>query len=285
MNEINRKRPSVLQVENLDVCYPVRRSFFPWIETVYFKAVDNISFDLTPGETLGVVGESGCGKSSLARSIIGLTRASAGKILWRGQDLTKLPRKGWRAVHQKIQMIFQDPISSLNPRMTIGECISEPLRNFYPDLSSVEIKESVGRVMDATGLLPNVINRYPHEFSGGQCQRVGIARALIVDPEIIICDEPVSALDVSIQAQIINLLVSVQEKRNLSLLFITHDLSVVNHISDNILVMRSGRQVESAEAQSLYKAPEHPYTRSLLAAIPALDSQFILKQINDEGQV
>ena len=281
MNERNRKGLPVLQVKNLDVCYPVKRSFFPWIDSVYFKAVDNISFDLSSGTTLGVVGESGCGKSSLARSIIGLTSASGGKIIWRGQDLTRLHRKGWRAVHQRIQMIFQDPIASLNPRMTIGECISEPLRNFYPDLSTAEIKERVSRVMDATGLLPNVVNRYPHEFSGGQCQRAGIARALIVDPEIIICDEPVSALDVSIQAQIINLLISVQEERNLSLLFITHDLSVVRHISDNILVMHSGRQVESAEAESLYKAPEHPYTRSLLAAIPAFDSRFILKQTND----
>lgn len=264
------KQP-ILQVRNLKVHFAVEKSILPWKETHYLKAVDGINFDLYEGETLGIVGESGCGKSSMARGIIGLNKASDGQILWQGHDLAGADEKTWNSVRRDIQMIFQDPVASLNPRMTIGQCISEPLINFYPELSKVEVKQRVREIMDKVGLLPNVINRYPHEFSGGQCQRVGIARALITKPKLIICDEPVSALDVSIQAQVINLLQSLQKEMNLSLLFIAHDLSVVKHISDRILVMYLGNQMELAAPAQLYSEPKHPYTKALLSAIPIPD--------------
>lgn len=226
---------------------------------------------LYEGETLGVVGESGCGKSTFARAIIGLVEATEGEVMWLGQDLTKMQEVKRRETRKEIQMIFQDPLASLNPRMSVGDIIAEPLQTFYPELSKQEVKDRVKEMMAKVGLLPNVINRYPHEFSGGQCQRIGIARALILKPKMIICDEPVSALDVSIQAQVVNLLMELQKELGLSLVFIAHDLSVVKHISDRVLVMYLGNAVELGESDALFSDPKHPYTKALMSAVPIPD--------------
>ncbi|MCL6270900.1 murein tripeptide/oligopeptide ABC transporter ATP binding protein OppF [Sansalvadorimonas sp. 2012CJ34-2] len=262
----------LLKVRDVKVYFPIPKGRdWPWQPMPMLKAVDGVSFDLYPGETLGVVGESGCGKSTLARALIGLVKARSGEITWEGKNLAGLDDKGFHDVRRDIQMIFQDPLASLNPRMTIGDIIAEPLRNYEPGLSSEEVKQRVRQIMDRVGLLPNVINRYPHEFSGGQCQRVGIARALILKPKLIICDEPVSALDVSIQAQVVNLLKELQQEMGLSLVFIAHDLSVVKHISDRVLVMYLGNEAEVATSESLYANPSHPYTQALLSAVPNPD--------------
>lgn len=234
-------------------------------------AVDNVSFTLKAGEILGLVGESGCGKSTLGRAILQLIKPDSGSIIYNGQDLTKLNKKLLREKRKEIQIIFQDPLASLNPRMTVGQIIAEPLKNFYPNFSKKQLIEKVFAVMQEVGLLAEHINRYPHEFSGGQCQRIGIARALILNPKVIICDEPVSALDVSIQAQIINLLKSLQKKHGLSLIFIAHNLNVVRNISDRIMVMYLGKIVELTDAQNLIANPKHPYTQALLSAIPIPD--------------
>ncbi|VGM96690.1 Glutathione import ATP-binding protein GsiA [uncultured Avibacterium sp.] len=238
-------------------------------QTLY--AVNHVSFKLYEGETLGVVGESGCGKSTLARSIIGLVKAAGGNILWLGKDLSQQSEKQWHDTRKDIQMIFQDPLASLNPRMTIGNIIAEPLKIYFPHLSTDEVKERVQAMMLKVGLLPNLINRYPHEFSGGQCQRIGIARALIIEPKLIICDEPVSALDVSIQAQVVNLLKSLQKEMGLSLIFIAHDLAVVKHISDRVLVMYLGNAVELGTYDKVYHETKHPYTKALMSAVPIPD--------------
>ncbi|OQX33527.1 MAG: oligopeptide ABC transporter ATP-binding protein OppF [Oceanospirillales bacterium LUC14_002_19_P2] len=268
---MNARQP-ILQVKDVRVHFPVPKSRdWPWDPMPMLKAVDGVSFDLYAGETLGIVGESGCGKSTLARALIGLVKTQSGKILWQNQNLVGCDDKTFRAVRKDIQMIFQDPLASLNPRMTIGDIIAEPLRNYYPDMTREEIRQQVRQMMDRVGLLPNVINRYPHEFSGGQCQRVGIARALILKPKLVICDEPVSALDVSIQAQVVNLLKELQEVMGLSLVFIAHDLSVVKHISDRVLVMYLGNEAELATEDELYSNPRHPYTRALLSAVPLPD--------------
>lgn len=235
------------------------------------KAVDGVSFELARGETLGIVGESGCGKSTLARAILGLIHTSAGTTTWLGKPITGLPDKAMRALRDDMQVIFQDPLASLNPRMTVGEIIAEPLRVFNAKLSKAQRQERVKAVMARVGLLADQINRYPHEFSGGQCQRIGIARALIVEPSLIICDEPVSALDVSIQAQIVNLLMALQRDLNLSLIFIAHDLSVVRHISHRVMVMYLGHVVEIAPRDQLYAEPRHPYTQALISAVPIPD--------------
>ncbi|MBT8142826.1 MAG: ATP-binding cassette domain-containing protein, partial [Gammaproteobacteria bacterium] len=237
------------------------------------KAVDGVSFSLKPGETLGVVGESGCGKSTLARGILGLVPVTDGVVTMLSDNLTDLSKKAMRAKRQDLQVIFQDPLASLNPRMTVGNIIAEPLQIYFPDLSKAERVAKVKTVMAKVGLLPNQINRYPHEFSGGQCQRIGIARALILEPKLIICDEPVSALDVSIQAQIINLLMDLQQEMGLSLIFIAHDLSVVRHISHRVLVMYLGRAVEVADRDDLYRKPLHPYTQALISAVPIPDPE------------
>lgn len=218
-----------------------------------------------------MVGESGCGKSTFARAVIGLVQATEGQVVWLGQDLTRLQGNALREKRKEIQMIFQDPLASLNPRMTVGDIIAEPLQTFYPELSKDEVKQRVQEMMTRVGLLPNVINRYPHEFSGGQCQRIGIARALILKPKLVICDEPVSALDVSIQAQVVNLLKELQKEMGLSLIFIAHDLSVVKHISDRVLVMYLGNAVELAEGKELFDNPQHPYTKALMSAVPVPD--------------
>jgi oligopeptide transport system ATP-binding protein len=265
---------TLLVVDDLHVHFNVGRAGWgPWSPPRLLKAVSGVSFALQAGETLGIVGESGCGKSSLARALIGLNPVTAGNVKLDGRELAGLPAKQWQPLRREMQMIFQDPLSSLNPRMTIGEIIAEPLRTLKSDLSRSDVKRELDRVMARVGLLPNVINRYPHEFSGGQCQRVGIARALIVRPKLIVCDEPVSALDVSIQAQVINLLVDLQKDEGLALIFIAHDLAVVRHISDRVIVMYLGKVMESASADELFRNPQHPYTQALLSAVPIPDPQ------------
>nr|WP_269451479.1 MULTISPECIES: murein tripeptide/oligopeptide ABC transporter ATP binding protein OppF [unclassified Vibrio] len=262
----------MLDVKGLKVHFQIAsKSAWPWSKPIPLKAVDGVDVRLYEGETLGVVGESGCGKSTFARAIVGLVEATEGEVVWLGQDLTKMKDVQRRETRKDIQMIFQDPLASLNPRMTVGDIIAEPLQTFYPRLSKEEVKQEVKMMMDKVGLLPNVINRYPHEFSGGQCQRIGIARALILKPKMIICDEPVSALDVSIQAQVVNLLKELQKEFGLSLVFIAHDLSVVKHISDRVLVMYLGNAVELGESKQLFAAPKHPYTRALMSAVPIPD--------------
>ncbi|PSW56704.1 murein tripeptide/oligopeptide ABC transporter ATP binding protein OppF [Photobacterium leiognathi] len=264
----------LLDVNDLKVHFNIAaKSAWPWTPPIKLKAVDGVNIRIYEGETLGVVGESGCGKSTFARAIIGLVEATDGQVVWLGQDLTKLKHEALREKRKEIQMIFQDPLASLNPRMTVGEIIAEPLKAFYPNLPADEVKQQVQAMMAKVGLLPNVINRYPHEFSGGQCQRIGIARALILKPKMIICDEPVSALDVSIQAQVVNLLKSLQKEMGLSLIFIAHDLSVVKHISDRVLVMYLGNAVEMGESDVLFAEPQHPYTKALMSAVPIPDPE------------
>ena len=271
-DQITGNKKLLLAVNNLKVNFSIpSKSILPWAKADNLKAVNGVNVRLFEGETLGVVGESGCGKSTFARAIIGLVEASEGEVIWLGQDLTKIKSIQRRETRKDIQMIFQDPLASLNPRMNIGDIIAEPLNTFYPKLSKQEVKGKVKEMMDRVGLLPNLVNRYPHEFSGGQCQRIGIARALILKPKMIICDEPVSALDVSIQAQVVNLLKELQAEFGLSLVFIAHDLSVVKHISDRVLVMYLGNEVELAESKSLFADPKHPYTKALMSAVPVPD--------------
>ncbi|MHC5226622.1 murein tripeptide/oligopeptide ABC transporter ATP binding protein OppF [Ignatzschineria sp. LJL83] len=263
---------ALLEIQNLKVYFPIRekKQYF-WEKPHQLKAVDGVSFVLHEGETLGVVGESGCGKSTLARAIIGLTPATEGSISWLGKEMLHANKKELQNFRKDIQMIFQDPLASLNPRMTIGDIIAEPLKAHYPKLTKAEVTEKVESMMTKVGLLPNVINRYPHEFSGGQCQRIGIARALILEPKVVICDEPVSALDVSIQAQVINLLQSLQKEMGLSLIFIAHDLAVVKHISDRVLVMYLGNVMELGSKKDVYDHTKHPYTKALMQAVPIPD--------------
>ena len=260
---------TILSVRDVQVHFNVKaKSKLPWAPSRTLKAVDGVSFDLKAGETLGVVGESGCGKSTLSRAILNLIPATHGKIVWMGKDLRGATAKQWHGVRRDIQMIFQDPLASLDPRMTVGQIIAEPLREHRPDMSKDEMNQRVRAMMAKVGLREQMINRYAHEFSGGQCQRIGIARALIVEPKLIVCDEPVSALDVSIQAQIVNLLKSLQQEMKLALIFIAHDLAVVKHISDRVMVMYLGHVMELADKHSLYASPRHPYTRALLSAVP-----------------
>jgi len=263
---------TIMQVENLKVHFDVSsEGDMPWTKRKKLQAVNGVSFELKSGETLGIVGESGCGKSTLARAIISMVPAETGKVLWFGKDLLALQKTEMRKHRKEIQMIFQDPLASLNPRMTIGEIIAEPLKTHYPKTSKADIKARVEDVMNKVGLLENLINRYPHEFSGGQCQRIGIARALILKPKLIICDEPVSALDVSIQAQVINLLMDLQKEMDLTLIFIAHDLSIVKHISTKIMVLYMGNMVELAKSEDIYNHPRHPYTQALISAVPIPD--------------
>jgi oligopeptide transport system ATP-binding protein len=263
---------TILSVRDMRVHFNVKpKNRLPWTPSRTLKAVDGVSFDLKAGETLGVVGESGCGKSTLSRAILNLIPATSGEIVWMGASLTRAGKREWHAVRSDVQMIFQDPLASLDPRMTIGRIIAEPLAEHRPGIGKQEIESRVRAMMNRVGLREQMINRYPHEFSGGQCQRIGIARALIVEPKLVICDEPVSALDVSIQAQIVNLLKSLQAEMKLSLIFIAHDLAVVRHISDRVMVMYLGRVMELADKHALYDTPRHPYTRALLSAVPVPD--------------
>ncbi len=265
------KQP-ILSVRDLKVEFQIKDAkAWPWTPTRGLKAVNGISFDLFAGETLGVVGESGCGKSTLARALLNLNPANSGSIRWMGQEMQGATDAAWLSVRKDIQMIFQDPLASLDPRMTVAQIIAEPLRTHHPELSHDEVMAQVRAIMGRVGLTAQQINRYPHEFSGGQCQRIGIARALILQPKLIVCDEPVSALDVSIQAQIINLLKELQAEFGLALIFIAHDLAVVRHISHRIMVMYLGRAMEVAGKHALYDDPRHPYTQALLSAIPIPD--------------
>jgi len=235
-------------------------------------AIWEVDFDLHAGETLGLVGESGSGKSTLARAILRLARACKGSIMWRGQDLRLCGTAQLRRVRRDLQIVFQDPLASLDPRMTIGESIAEPLRIFEPGLKAPARKARISAMLQRVGLAADMIGRYPHEFSGGQCQRIGIARAMILSPMLLICDEPVSSLDVSIQGQIVNLLLDLQRDAGTAILFISHNLAVVRHLSHRVLVMYSGTLVEIAPRDVLFAAPIHPYTRTLLAAVPSTAS-------------
>ncbi|WP_241644962.1 murein tripeptide/oligopeptide ABC transporter ATP binding protein OppF [Rosenbergiella metrosideri] len=273
MNDIAlQDRKVLLEIADLRVHFDIKdgKQWF-WQPKKSLKAVNGVSLRLYEGETLGVVGESGCGKSTLARAIIGLVKAKGGRVTWLGRDLLGQDDKAWRDARSDIQMIFQDPLASLNPRMTVGDIIAEPLKTYYPKMAKREVSEKVRAMMMKVGLLPNLINRYPHEFSGGQCQRIGIARALILEPKLVICDEPVSALDVSIQAQVVNLLQKLQREMGLSLIFIAHDLAVVKHISDRVLVMYLGHAVELGTYDQVYHQPLHPYTQALMSAVPIPD--------------
>lgn len=249
------------------------------------QAVDDISFTLDAGKTLGLVGESGCGKSTTGRAILRLTDPTAGEVLFEGKDVTKMKSKEMHQMRRDMQMIFQDPFSSLNPRKTVEELIAEPLKWYKVHKSKAEQAAHVSKLMETVGLASRLVNVYPHELDGGRRQRIGIARALALDPEFIVCDEPVSALDVSIQAQVLNLLKELQNEYGIAYLFITHDLSVVNHFSDDIAVMYLGQIVEKAPSRELFNNPVHPYTKALLSAIPIPDVDAEVKQIPLKGEI
>jgi peptide/nickel transport system ATP-binding protein len=261
----------LLEVNNVRVHFPVRvgGTVFPRYKNL--RAVDGVSFRLAEGETLGVVGESGCGKSTLARAVLKLLPIDTGTVLWCGRDISNATRSELRRARKDVQIVFQDPLASLDPRMTIGESIAEPLRVIKPRLTCAQKAERVRAIMEKVGLDPAWINRYPHEFSGGQNQRAGIARAMIVNPRLIVCDEAVSALDVSIQAQIIDLTLALQEEFGLSMMFISHDLSVVRQVSHRVMVLYLGRIVELADRDTIYLDPRHPYTKGLISAVPIPD--------------
>ena len=262
-------RQPLVTIRNLVKHFPIKIGAFGDRSAVV-HAIDDVSFEIFKGETLGLVGESGCGKSTTGFAIVQLYRATSGSVEFQGVDLARLPKKDLRAMRKKIQIVFQDPYSTLNPRMTIGEALAEPMR-VHKLCAEKEIPERIARLIRDVGLNPNVANRYPHEFSGGQRQRICIARALASEPEFIVCDEPISALDVSIQAQIINLLMDIQEKYNLTYLFIAHDLAVVRHISTRVAVMYLGKIMEIADKAELFGKPLHPYTKALLSAVPEAD--------------
>ena len=256
----------LLKVDNLKTYFPIKKGLLR--RTVgYIKAVDGISFGIRAGQTLGLVGESGCGKTTAARTIIRLIPATAGQVVFDDIDVLSADKNQLRELHRQISLIFQDPYSSLNPRMTVGNIIAEPLK-VHKKVVGVELADRVAALLARVGLSPDHINRYPHEFSGGQRQRIGVARALVLEPKLVICDEPVSALDVSIQAQILNLLKDLQEEFGLTYLFIAHDLAVVKFFCEVVAVMYLGRIVELAAGEELYKNPLHPYTRALMSAIP-----------------
>lgn len=263
---------TLLQVQNLKVHFPVQDGLWGSSrETV--KAVDGVSFELARGETFSLVGESGCGKSTTALAVLRMLEVTEGRILFEGNDITHLDQSALRPLRRRMQMVYQDPFASLNPRMKIGDIISEPLTVHGLDRDKAAHRARIKQLMDLVGLLPNMIDRYPHEFSGGQRQRVGIARALALNPELLVCDEAVSALDVSIQAQILNLLMDLQDELDLTYLFIAHDLSVVRHISDRVGVMYLGQLVEVAPAKALFENPQHPYTQGLMAAVPVANPE------------
>jgi peptide/nickel transport system ATP-binding protein/oligopeptide transport system ATP-binding protein len=259
----------LLEVKNLCTYFPVLGGVLRR-EVGAIRAVDNVSFRVGAGRTVGLVGESGSGKTTLGRTILKLVAATSGSVQFEGREILPLREREFRPLRRGMQMIFQDPYGSLNPRFTISEIVAEALEIHFPKMGRADRAERVAELLRLVGLLPEMMRRYPHEFSGGQRQRIGIARALAVEPRFIVCDEPVSALDVSVQAQIVNLLQDLQEQFGIAYLFIAHDLAVVEHISDHVLVMHRGRIVESASAEEIYNNPQNEYTRSLLAAVPSL---------------
>jgi peptide/nickel transport system ATP-binding protein/oligopeptide transport system ATP-binding protein len=259
----------LLEVQNL-------RTWFPVLGGVMrrkvgdIRAVDDVSFTIEPGCTVGLVGESGSGKTTVGRTILKLIPSTSGRVLYKGRDILPLSERDFRPLRREMQMIFQDPFGSLNPRFTIGEIVGEALEIHFPQMNSSDRASRVADLLGLVGLKADMMRRYPHEFSGGQRQRIGIARALAVEPRFIVCDEPVSALDVSVQAQIVNLLQDLQEQFGIAYLFIAHDLAVVEHISDHVLVMHHGKVVESASAEAIYKDPQNEYTKTLLSAVPSI---------------
>ncbi len=275
-------KDSILEVKNLHKTFTSKG--------ITVKAVTDVSFDVKPGETIGIVGESGCGKTTLGRCIVRAYSATSGEVFYRTRadeevDFLKVDKKKMKEIRKEIQMIFQDPYSSLNPRMTVLDIIKEPLRANYPKMPKDEMDQKAKQMAEKVGLNPTYLMRYPHAFSGGQRQRIGIARALIVEPQIIVCDEAVSALDVSIQAQVINLLRDLQKDLNLTYLFISHDLSVVEHISDKVGVMYLGKMVEFGDTEELFKHPMHPYTEALLSAVPVADPTVQIDRIPLKGEI
>ena len=274
----------LLEVKQLRKYFPVKQTFRSG-EKKFIKAVDGVSFTLNPKETLGVVGESGCGKSTMGRSVLRLIEPTDGEILYKGQDFKKASGQELRKMRAEMQIIFQDPYASLNPRMTIGEVIEEPLKIQKRYASKEEMRDQVLKVMEVVGLNPKYYNRYPHEFSGGQRQRIGIARAIVLGPSLVVCDEPVSALDVSIQSQVLNLLRHLQDSMGMAYIFISHNLSVIRHISDRVMVMYLGNVVELADKNQLYENPSHPYTQALLSAIPLPERHSTRKKILLQGDL
>ena len=282
-NFVENKDEEILVVKNLKKYFPIKTNIFGKA-LVTVKAVDDVSFTLKKGKTLGVVGESGCGKTTMGRTILRLYDITAGEVIFKGQDINRLTKKELRVVRPQMQIIFQDPYSSLSPRMTVGEIIGEAVKEHHivPDS---EYKNYVLKIMKDCGLQPHYFDRYPHEFSGGQRQRICIARAIALQPDLIVCDEPVSALDVSIQAQIINLLKDLQEQKKLTYIFISHDLSVVEHISDDVAVMYLGSMVETGPKEKIYANPMHPYTEALMSAVPVPDPTVKMKRIVLSGDI
>lgn len=269
MSPMNAALPSLLEVRDLKVHFPIRSGLLRR-QSGSFKAVDGVSFKVEAGKTVGLVGESGSGKTTIGRTLVKLIQATSGEVLWKGENIIPLTEKQFRPLRRRIQYIFQDPFGSLNPRMTVGSIIGEALEIHFRQLNAGERSDRVASLLQRVGLKAEMMGRHPHEFSGGQRQRIGIARALAVEPEFLICDEPVSALDVSVQAQIVNLLQDLQEELGIALLFIAHDLAVVEHISDSVLVLHRGKIVESGSARDVLENPRNSYTRELLAAVPRL---------------
>jgi oligopeptide transport system ATP-binding protein len=282
-HELRVRGETLLSVRDLKKYFPIKKGF--WSRTVgHVKAVDGVSFDILPGEVLGLVGESGCGKTTTGRCILRLIEPTAGTVEFEGENVVELDPGDMRRLRRKMQIIFQDPYSSLNPRITVGAMLAEVLR-IHKIAEGQAAQARIRHLLEVVGLFPEHANRYPHEFSGGQRQRIGIARALSVDPKFIVCDEPVSALDVSVQAQVINLLQDLQKEFDLTFLFIAHDLAVVEHISDRVAVMYLGKLMEMADSDELYENPLHPYTRALLAAIPVPVPKARRERIELEGDV
>lgn len=271
MND-NNDGKTLVRIKNLKMYFPITQGVIVQRHVGDIKAVDGVTFDIKQGETLGLVGESGCGKSTTGRAILQLYNPTGGEVYFEDQEITSLRGENLRKMRRRMQMIFQDPYASLNPRMTVGSIISEPLE-VHNILRGNERRERVKELLEIVGLNPYFVNRYPHEFSGGQRQRIGVARALALNPDFIVADEPISALDVSIQAQVINLLEDLQQEFGLTYLFIAHDLSVVRHISDRVAVMYLGKIVELTDRESLYEDPMHPYTQALLSAVPIPDPE------------